>query len=172
MTFYEKFEMLCKNKGITPTGVARENGIAQSVIGMWKKRGSTPKYETLKKIADYFDVSIDELVSDEEHAESIIEHMAKKLENCGPLKEIPFEEAHKIGILDIDFNKEDDRIAYFYNRLNIDGKLIAAYFFSRHLKTEDLKKVADYVEKLAETPQYQYLNQPKCTEVTEQQNNE
>ena len=52
MGFYNNFEILCKNKGITPTYAAKEIGITQQAVSMWKKRDSVPKYETLKKIAD------------------------------------------------------------------------------------------------------------------------
>ena len=63
MAFYENFERLCTEKGITPTQVAKDNGIRQSVVAMWKNRGSTPRYNTAKKIAEYFGVSVDYLIS-------------------------------------------------------------------------------------------------------------
>ena len=62
MPFYDKFETLCKEKGITPTGAAREMGITQQAVSLWKKRGSVPKYETLRKVADYFGVTVEELL--------------------------------------------------------------------------------------------------------------
>lgn len=62
MAFYDKFEELCKAKGITPTRAARENGLAQSVISMWKTRGSTPQAATVQKLADYFGVTVDYLL--------------------------------------------------------------------------------------------------------------
>lgn len=62
MIFYEIFERLCKEKGITPTKAARDVGVAQPVVSQWKKRGSTPKAETVQKLADYFGVSVDYLL--------------------------------------------------------------------------------------------------------------
>lgn len=62
MAFYDKFEELCKAKGLTPTRAARENGLAQSVISMWKTRGSTPQAATVQKLADYFGVTVDYLL--------------------------------------------------------------------------------------------------------------
>jgi len=64
LAFYDKFEKLCKTKGITPTKVARENGLAQSVISMWKTRGSTPQAATVQKLADYFGVPVSSLLYD------------------------------------------------------------------------------------------------------------
>lgn len=62
MAFYERFEWLCGKKGVTPTQAARDVGIRQSVVSMWKKRGSTPNGKTLNKLAEYFEVSTDYLL--------------------------------------------------------------------------------------------------------------
>ncbi len=62
MAFYERFEWLCGEKGVTPTQAARDVGIRQSVVSMWKKRGSTPKGSTLNKLAAYFEISTDYLL--------------------------------------------------------------------------------------------------------------
>ena len=62
LAFYDIFESLCTENGVTPTQVARDNGIKQSVVAMWKKRDSTPKAETVQKLADYFGVSVDYLL--------------------------------------------------------------------------------------------------------------
>ncbi len=66
MEFFSKFESLCKEKGITPTHAARDIGITQQAVSMWKKRGSIPKYEILKKIADYFEVRVEDLLGFQE----------------------------------------------------------------------------------------------------------
>lgn len=60
--FYDIFYGLCQKVGVTPTQVARDVGIRQSTVSMWKKQGTTPKYETSKKLADYFGVSVDYLI--------------------------------------------------------------------------------------------------------------
>lgn len=56
MAFYDIFEQLCANKGVTPTKAGRENGVKQGTVSMWKKRGTTPNPDTLSKLASYFDV--------------------------------------------------------------------------------------------------------------------
>ena len=56
MGFYAIYEKLCIEKGVTPTQAARENGISQPSVSMWKKRGSTPNAATVAKLAKYFDV--------------------------------------------------------------------------------------------------------------------
>lgn len=60
--FYDNFYSLCQKAGVTPTQVARDLGIRQSTVSMWKKQESTPRYETLKMLAYYFGVSINDLL--------------------------------------------------------------------------------------------------------------
>ena len=56
---YEKFaELLVKNNK-TAYAVAKETGIAQSVLSDWKNGRSKPKADKLKRIADYFCVTMD-----------------------------------------------------------------------------------------------------------------
>lgn len=61
--FWENFYELCETNGKKPFVVVKELGIAQGSITKWK-RGSVPKGETLMKLADYFGVTIDDLVAD------------------------------------------------------------------------------------------------------------
>ena len=56
---YEKFaELLVKNNK-TAYAVAKQTGIAQSVLSDWKNGRSKPKADKLKRIADYFGVTVD-----------------------------------------------------------------------------------------------------------------
>ena len=90
MAFYEKFEELCKIKNITPTRAARENGIAQSVVSMWKTRGSTPQAATVQKLAKYFGVTVDYLLGKEEKtpaAQNGSEHFKPKLRSISRLED-------------------------------------------------------------------------------------
>lgn len=61
MGFYEKFVSLCERKGCSAATAAREIGLSNSVTTAWKK-GARPKSETLEKVAEYFDVSVNELL--------------------------------------------------------------------------------------------------------------
>ncbi len=65
MDFYSRFEQLCNDRGVTPTQAARDNGISQPAVAMWKKRNSTPQANTVQKLADYFGVSVDYLLNGE-----------------------------------------------------------------------------------------------------------
>lgn len=63
---YEVFEQLLQRNGVTPYKVAKEAGVTQTALSNWKSGKSTPTTKTLQKIADYFDVTIDYLMSGEE----------------------------------------------------------------------------------------------------------
>ena len=66
---YEIFEKLCKERGVTPYRVSEATGIKTSSLSGWKAGRFTPKQEKLKKIADYFGVSIEYLMTGEEPEE-------------------------------------------------------------------------------------------------------
>lgn len=59
--FYDIFEKLCAEMEVSPTDVRKAIGVSQSTMASWKSRGLTPKYETLKKLSDFFGVTVDYL---------------------------------------------------------------------------------------------------------------
>lgn len=65
--FYNNFCAICKQKGVKPTNVVSELGFSSGNMTNWK-RGRTPKTDVLNKIAQYFDVSIDELLGTKKEA--------------------------------------------------------------------------------------------------------
>ena len=60
---YEIFMQLLQERKVTPYKVSKETGISQQVLAYWKAGRSTPKQDKLKKIADYFGVSVDYLMT-------------------------------------------------------------------------------------------------------------
>ena len=90
---YEVFEQLLQKNGVTPYKVAKEAGVTQTALSNWKSGRSTPTTKTLQKIADYFGVTIDFLMTgkntnektseltprDEKDIEKILEHTKEQL---------------------------------------------------------------------------------------------
>lgn len=64
--FYDLFCRLCQEKGVSPTRATIEIGLSRTIGTKWKKTGATPQGDTLQKIADYFGVSVDYLLGNEE----------------------------------------------------------------------------------------------------------
>lgn len=61
MQFYENYVRLCNLAGKKPTAVAEEVGLTRATASRWS-RGQVPTYPSLIKLADYFGISVGELV--------------------------------------------------------------------------------------------------------------
>ena len=66
MTFFNRFSALCRENGKSPNAVASEIGVSSGSVTVWKQNGTMPRTETLKKVAEYFNVSIESLLADDE----------------------------------------------------------------------------------------------------------
>lgn len=65
---YSIFEYLLQKYGVSTYKISKETNIAQSVFSAWKKGVSTPKQDKMKKIADYFGVTVDYLMTGKDEA--------------------------------------------------------------------------------------------------------
>ncbi len=57
MSFYEKVISLCKERGVSRSKMADDIGISRSAPKAWAQ-SSAPHFSTVKKVADYFGVSV------------------------------------------------------------------------------------------------------------------
>lgn len=82
---YSIFEKLCKERGVNASKVSSATGIATSTFSAWKKGDYTPKTQKLKKIADYFGVSLQYLMTGyaEERYEADMNEVADMLDQVG-----------------------------------------------------------------------------------------
>jgi transcriptional regulator with XRE-family HTH domain len=62
---YDIFDKLVKLNNINANKVSKDTGIPYSTFSDWKAGRSTPKYEKLKKIAEYLNVSVEYLNGEE-----------------------------------------------------------------------------------------------------------
>ena len=63
--FYDRYKELCRLNGTTPTRAANEIGLSNSITTKWKKTGAMPDGGTLVRVADYFGITVDELLGKE-----------------------------------------------------------------------------------------------------------
>ncbi|MSS94137.1 helix-turn-helix transcriptional regulator [Eubacterium sp. BL-380-WT-2B] len=63
---YEIFEKLLRERGVTAYKVAKDTGIGTATLSNWKNGKYTPKQDKMQKLADYFGVSIDYLMTGKE----------------------------------------------------------------------------------------------------------
>ena len=64
--FYDKFVQICKSRGISPSRAAVEAGLSKSTVTKWKTTpDAEPTGAALKKITEYFGITISELLGEE-----------------------------------------------------------------------------------------------------------
>lgn len=59
--FYENFAFYCTKTGKSESAVAKDVGITSKSVTGWKN-GAIPRNSTLKKLADYFGITVEELM--------------------------------------------------------------------------------------------------------------
>lgn len=59
---YERFKKLCDKKGVSMKTALDDLRIANGIVANWKARNSLPSGQTAMKIADYFGVTLDEVL--------------------------------------------------------------------------------------------------------------
>lgn len=62
--FWDNLIKLCNDAGVSPNGVCNDLGLSNATATKWKS-GAIPRNSTLKKIADYFGVTVDYLLGRE-----------------------------------------------------------------------------------------------------------
>lgn len=142
-----------RRRGITQAELAERIGVATITIRQYENNKRRPRLEQLRLIAKVLGVDWTDLVPEEEQPQTVVDHMKEKLNNGAPFQKMTDAEMYRAGVLT--FKADDDRIAYFYSLLNIDGKLAASKYFFQHLDRDAMGTVADYVQHLSEIPQYQ-----------------
>lgn len=63
--FYDQFISLCSKKGVSRTKACTDCGISRTAWHKWED-GAVPNGTTINKIADYFGVSVDYLLTGEQ----------------------------------------------------------------------------------------------------------
>ncbi|MFA5543181.1 MAG: helix-turn-helix transcriptional regulator [Bacilli bacterium] len=66
MKFEEKLQELRRSKGITQEELAKYLFVSRTAISKWESGKGYPSIDTLKQVADFYDVSLDNLLSNDE----------------------------------------------------------------------------------------------------------
>ena len=65
LEFHEKLQSLRKNKGLTQEELAESLYVSRTAISKWESGRGYPSIDSIKEIASFFSVTIDELLSSE-----------------------------------------------------------------------------------------------------------
>ena len=107
MTLYERIEDLRKSREISQADLEKELGFSNGSISKWKKSSPTP--ERLLKFAQYFDVSMEYLMTGEERK-------VNSIASSFPLSDLEKEVIRKIRQLN------DSQKDLIFSMLNIEQK--------------------------------------------------
>ena len=66
MEFNEKLQQLRKNKGLTQEELAQSLYVSRTAVSKWESGRGYPSIDSLKELARYFGVTVDELISPDE----------------------------------------------------------------------------------------------------------
>lgn len=61
--FYDRLEKMCQERGLRIGSLLDAIGVSRSSGTRWKKNGYVPSAGVAKKIADYFGVAVDEIMT-------------------------------------------------------------------------------------------------------------
>ncbi len=113
---YEIFSRLLQENGVTAYKVSKETGVSQSSLSDWKLGKITPKTETLKKIADYFGVSVDYLLTGENGQNADLENGAYYLNDDAAKTAQEIFEKDKV-LFDVYRSTDKDRLIAYAKKL-------------------------------------------------------
>ncbi len=87
--FFTQLEKLCQENNVSPTSfVENELGMSRSNVTKWKD-GKIPKSDTVQKVAEYFNVSIDYLLGNEQKNKPLVNNDEELTKYLGVLKTRP-----------------------------------------------------------------------------------
>lgn len=143
MDFSKKLHLLRIERGISQKKLAEYLGVAQSSVNYWEKGQRIPSVSILKNIADYFNISLDEMFD--------VDLPIKKINNTenALLKKYRLLDEHGKEIIDFVLEKEWERCENAAKNTGTAAK-IAALESANYLNaahdlgaTEEQKTAAD-----------------------------
>lgn len=75
---YEIFEQLCNERNLSSYKVSKLANVTQTSLSNWKNGKSIPSTQTLQKLADFFEVTIDYLMTGKEEKEESVSQLTKR----------------------------------------------------------------------------------------------
>lgn len=138
--FYDIFESLCTESGVTPAEVRKDLGISQSTMASWKSRGLTPNANTLVQLAEYFHTTPAYLMGNK-MAKTPFPHDAERLTRAYAVTERQEALQRRISA-HLDLMQESEAFMEIYNDLLSDHGKREIHHYTEYLitKPENLKR--------------------------------
>lgn len=139
--FFDRLKKLCEKNGISPYKACTDVGLNRAAVAKWKN-GSNPNGATAMKLADYFGVSVDYLLGQDDESRVIL-HAKDELKKI--LTVYPNMPSGKRLEL-LFYLTRFDHVVVAYN-LNINPTDLDDWMNLRHLPTAGtLDKILDYFD--------------------------
>lgn len=161
MDSFMTFKQLCEHIGSSPNAIGKKLGISSGSITNWKN-GKLPKFETRLKIADYFKVPIQGLLTEVEkvsleHQNEYIEAAWKDIGSAAKeFIEYTDEKIQSQQKLELQKSRSSLELVPNVKMTDDEFKLISNY---RLLNDEGKNKAAENIEDMTYNPKYK-----KCDE--------
>ena len=110
MTVYERIETLRKEHGISQGKLEKELGFSNGSISKWKN--SMPNPERLKRLADFFNVSVEYLITGEEKESGETYYLN---EETREIAQAIYENEELKMLFDVSRKASPDRLKAYYN---------------------------------------------------------
>lgn len=117
--FYDNYLRLCNQKGVSASGAALEMGLSRAAVTGWAQ-GKVPRDATLRRIADYFGVSVEELTRDQ--------------------KEKPVEDDGLVN--------RDAELTKYLDELRNRSEMRMLFSVAKDAKKEDIEALAKFFEQM------------------------
>ena len=130
--FYDNVCNLCQREGIKITALARSLGLSSSAPTYWKK-GSVPKSGTLQKIADYFNVTADYLLTGDDKIKNTVGSVSNSAVVQGPSGDVSI--SNIVGLQD-----NEAELLRIFRSLDIKGQTALLMFAYEEEEKKDKKK--------------------------------
>ena len=152
MNFQENLKFLRKSNGISQKKLADTIGVAQSSINYWEKGKRIPSIEAVQKLADYFNVSLYELLNTSYHTSKVnTKTQRNDTENLTEAEKGINKLANEIVNTVIGGNSMQDIANSNTTVKHRYEKYIESF---KELNDEGQKKAVEQVELLAKIPEY------------------
>ena len=79
MTFAEKLKSIRKQAGMSQEQLAEKLGVSRQAVTKWETDAGIPDIENIMAISTLFDISIDELLSNERETQKTTEYLFESL---------------------------------------------------------------------------------------------
>ena len=81
---WDRLKFLRASRGISQADLAKKLGVTQQAVGRWEREQTSPDYAMLKRLSQFFGVSIDYLLSNDDNDSPMMAQALEAHESIAP----------------------------------------------------------------------------------------